>query len=121
VTIGLLDHSDLVFDTRSPDRVGALTELFLGDALGQRVIAHRLAKPLVAGLALDKDRAALSAGAFQGVEIPDFSFDGCDVAHVVPMWLNGRKFRPAQPWDGWAVESRRMSPIGDKTESGSAL
>src|ERR1019366_2639385 len=88
VAIGLLDHSDLVFDTRHADHVRALTELFLGNAFGQRVIAHRLAKPLVAGLALDKDRAALSAGAFQGVEIPDLSFDGCDVTHVVPMWLN---------------------------------
>ena len=59
----------------------ALSKLFLGDAFGHRVIADGFAKPLVGGLALDEDSAALGAGAFQGVEIPDFRFDGCDVTH----------------------------------------
>jgi HEAT repeats len=88
VAVGLLDHSDFVFDTRNPDHVRALTELFLGDAFGQRVVADRLAKPLIRGLAFNEDGAALSAGASQGVEIPDFRFDSCDVTHLFSFLLN---------------------------------
>jgi hypothetical protein len=81
VAVGLPDYSDLVIDTWDTDCVGTLPKLFLGDAVGQRVIADRRAKPLLGGLTLDKDGAAFGAGAFQGVEVPDFSFDGCDMTH----------------------------------------